>query len=304
MPSIAAAAALAACSAGSVPPRAAVTLAHADPLAHADARVGTYVSSNWGFSTNTFWIEGPGGLVVIDTQFLPSAAEEMAEWAERVTGKRIVTAIVLHPNPDKFNGTAVLRARGVRVVTSEQVRRLVPAVHEKRLRSFYSRYAPDYPRDAPELDSFGSESTTISAAGLQLHAYVLGPGCSDAHVVIEWEGHVFVGDLVASQGHSWLELGRTDEWLKRIAELRALHPVHVHPGRGPSGGSELLDGQERYLRRVTELVAAEKPGGPPPPGAIERLKRSLVAEYPSYDYDVFLDIGLPAEWARQAAGAR
>src|SRR5579884_751926 len=91
-----------------LPDRAAVVLAHPDPYAYADARVGRYVSSNWGFSTNSYWIEGPEGLVVVDTQFLPSAAAEMVSWAEQATGKKVVLAVVLHPNPDKFNGTEVL----------------------------------------------------------------------------------------------------------------------------------------------------------------------------------------------------
>jgi len=47
-------------------------------LPHAP-RVGRYVSSKWGFSTVSYWIEGPEGVVVIDTQFLPSAAAELVE---------------------------------------------------------------------------------------------------------------------------------------------------------------------------------------------------------------------------------
>ncbi|HLL53067.1 MAG TPA: hypothetical protein VK447_05935, partial [Myxococcaceae bacterium] len=87
-----------------------------------DPRVGTYVSSSWGFNTSSYWIEGPEGLILIDTQFLLSAADEFVTWAEKVTGKKAVLAIVLHANPDKFNGTSVLRKRGIKVVTSAQVR--------------------------------------------------------------------------------------------------------------------------------------------------------------------------------------
>ncbi len=118
-------------------PRATLTLE-----AGTDPRVGTYVSKPWGFSTSSYWIEGPDGLVLIDTQFLPSAAIEAVTWAEQVTGKKVVTAIVLHPNPDKYNGTAVLQARGIEVLTSAQVAAAIPSVHEGRKRSFYARYKP------------------------------------------------------------------------------------------------------------------------------------------------------------------
>jgi glyoxylase-like metal-dependent hydrolase (beta-lactamase superfamily II) len=296
-----------------LPNDAQVVLTHEDEY-YGDRRVGTYVSSTWGFSTSSYFIEGPTGLILIDTQFLPSATEELLRWAEEATGKKVALAIVLHANPDKFNGTAVLKKRGIRVVTSSQVRAMIPAVHEKRLRAFYDRYKPDYPKDLTLPDSFGDKTTELSAAGLTVKAHVLGPGCSEAHVAVEWDGHLFVGDLVAAGSHSWLEIGRTDEWLKRLDELAALKPSFIHPGRGPSGDERLLRQERSYLQAVIDAVAAEKPG-PASIGkdgklddaaekAIERAKARLEDRYLGYRFAVFLDIGLPAEWKRQAQGQK
>jgi glyoxylase-like metal-dependent hydrolase (beta-lactamase superfamily II) len=272
-------------------------------LQHGDARVGTYVSESWGFSTNSYWIDGPEGLVIVDTQFLPSATEELLQWAESTTGKKVALAVVLHANPDKFNGTHLLRARGIKVVTSKQVRDLIPSVHEKRLKAFYERYQPDYPREVPLPDAFGGQSMELSAAGVTFTAHVLGAGCSKAHVVLEYDGHVFVGDLIANGSHSWLEIGKTDEWLKRLEEIRAMKPDFVHPGRGPSGDARLLEQQEHYLRKVVEMVAEEQPRMPVDKGAVARIKERLERFFVGYRFGVFLDIGLPAEWRRQAAGA-
>ena len=269
-----------------------------------DARVGTYVSSPWGFSTASYWIEGPEGLILIDTQFLPSAAEEFVNWAEQVTGKKAKLAIVLHPNPDKFNGTSVLQKRGIRVVTSEQVKALIPHVHEIRTRAFFSRYKPDYPAELPQPESFGAATTELSAGGVTVKAHVMGPGCSESHVVVEYEGHLFPGDMVANDAHSWLEIGKTDEWLKRLEEMKALKPKYVHPGRGPSGGAGLLDAEKAYLERVIAEVAAEKPQGQASDEALERIKSRVMAAYPGLGFDVFLRIGLPAEWKRQASAAK
>jgi glyoxylase-like metal-dependent hydrolase (beta-lactamase superfamily II) len=271
--------------------------------AKGDPRVGTYVSSPWGFSTSSYWIEGPEGLILIDTQFLPSAAEEFVNWAEQVTGKKALLAIVLHANPDKFNGTDVLRKRGIRVVTSEQVRAFIPHIHQIRTAAFYERYKPDYPTEVPLPDSFGSSTTELSAGGVTVKAHVMGAGCSEAHVVVEFEGHLFPGDLVANDAHSWLEIGKTDEWLERIDEMKALKPKWVHPGRGPSGTAGLLDAERSYLERVIAEVAAEKPQGAPSDEALARIRSRLVAAYPGMQFDVFLRIGLPAEWARQARAA-
>ena len=35
--------------------------------------------------------------------------------------------------------------------------------------------------------------------------------------------------------------------------------------------------------------------------ALERIEKTLLGAYPGYDFGVFLKIGLPAEWARQAS---
>jgi glyoxylase-like metal-dependent hydrolase (beta-lactamase superfamily II) len=279
-----------------------ITLAAAQaPL---DAQVGTYVSIPWGFSTSSYWLEGADGLVLIDAQFLPSAAVECVEWAEAMTGKPVVLAIVLHANPDKYNGTLRLRERGIKVITSTQVAALIPAVHEERTRAFAERYRPDWPTAVPLPESFGDATMDLEAAGLRLRLHVLGAGCSEAHVAVEWEGHLFTGDLVANGAHSWLEIGKTDEWLKRLDELEALAPKRVHPGRGPSGGPELLVRERAYLQRVIDLVAAETPTGALEGPALDALQAKVEAALPGLDLPIFLRIGLPAEWARQAGARR
>lgn len=265
-----------------------------------DRRIGQYISSGWSFDTSSFWIEGPEGVVVIDVQFLPSVAAEVIAAAERVTRKKVVAAIVLHANPDKFNGTATFQARGIEVWTAEQVLAPIPEVFARRTEAFAERYAPDWPTAVPQPKSFGAATTTLKLAGLELKAHVLGPGCSAAHVVIEWEDHVFVGDLVANKAHAWLEIGETDAWLQRLSEIEAMTPRHVHPGRGRSAGPELLTAQREYLQTVIDLVKAEKPTTPPDPAAVLRVRAELERKYEGYRFPVFLEIGLPAVWRRLA----
>lgn len=269
----------------------------------ADPRIGVYTSLPWGFETASYWIEGPEGLVVIDTQFLPSASAEVIEAAESITGKKVKLALVLHPNPDKFNGTATFQARGIKVVTSAQVLAKIPEVHEDRSRSFEKRYRPDYPTELPKPESFGDADTELSAGGVAVKVRVLGPGCSAAHVVADYDGHVFVGDLVGNGTHAWLEIGEAEAWLTRLQEIAALKPRFVHPGRGRTGGPELLDWEAGYLRRVLEEVAKEKPTLPPPEGAIARVEQRILQAYPGLGYDIFLSLGLPAVWRKQAEKA-
>jgi glyoxylase-like metal-dependent hydrolase (beta-lactamase superfamily II) len=278
-----------------VPVKAAITLEHGDP------RVGSYVSSWDGFHTSSYWIEGPTGLILIDSQFLLSAAAEFVDFAERTTGKKAVLAIILHPNPDKFNGTEVFQRRGIRVVTSAEVLAAIPAVHKLRTEWFYERFKPDYPAVEPRPESFGSVTTDLTAGGITVKARVLGAGCSSAHVVVEYDGHVFVGDLVTQGFHSWLELGLLEEWLKRLDEIAALKPSVVHTGRGGSGADDLIDREKQYLRSVIKIVRAHHPrqGSELSDALSAKILAEIVARYPAYDYAKFVENGLDAVWAKQ-----
>lgn len=170
--------------------------------------VGTFTSDKSGYHTNSYWIEGADGLILIDTQFLLSDALKFVETAERATGKKAVLAVVMHPNPDKFNGVATLQARGIRVITSRQVRDQIAPIHAIRLGWYYDKLKPDYPRDVPAPEVFGERTTTLQVAGVELTLHVLdGVGCSAAHVVVQQGDRIFAGDLIAAKGHSWMELG-------------------------------------------------------------------------------------------------
>jgi hypothetical protein len=269
-----------------------------------DARVGQYISSDWSFETSSYWLEGPEGLVQIDTQFLPSALRKELSFARRVTGKEVLLAIVLHPNPDRFNGTAELTSKGVPVVTSEQVRGLIAEVHAKWSPVFFEKYwNSNYPRTLVLPDSLGSSTRELQAAGLTLKVHVLGSGCSPAHVVVEWDGHLFVGDLVANGTHGWFENGRVDAWLRRLDELRALKPRWIHPGHGLTGGPELLDRQTEYLHTVVDAVAAARKQGLPHGDALARALETVTQRYPHHRHPGFLRMLVGAELARQLAEA-
>lgn len=267
------------------------------------ADVLAWVSAPWSFSTTSYAIVAPEGLILVDTQFLPKETIQFVDDVERATGKKAVAAFVLHANPDKFNGTAALQARGIRVLTSEPVAALIPAVHAKRVKAFGARYAPDYPtaEPAPETFAVHGATTEMTLAGTTVKLHAMGPGCSASHLVLQHGDDVFAGDLVANGAHAWLEIGETLEWQKRLDEMKALAPKRVHPGRGLSGAPELLDAQRRYLDDVIAAVAAERPTSlEPDEAALGRAKAAIVAKHSSLRFAVFLEIGLPAEWQRQA----
>jgi glyoxylase-like metal-dependent hydrolase (beta-lactamase superfamily II) len=266
-------------------------------------QVGIHTSPPRSFSTATYWLEGAQGVVLIDTQFLPQEGQRAMREAERTTGKKVTTALVLHPNPDKFNGTASMQASGVQVFTSAQVASHIPAVHKIRLGWFAEDYKPDYPVEAAKPSVFGAQTVTADWSGVKVKLHVLGPGCSAAHVVAQVDDAVFVGDLINPDNHAWLELGLIDDWLRRLDEIRAMTPKRVFPGRGLPGGPELIERQAEYLRFVQKTVQAEKPSGSLGWLTKLRLQRAIEGKYPALGYPIFVRDGLEAVWRAEALKA-
>ena len=266
--------------------------------------IGIYTSPTISFATNSFWLEGPTGLILIDTQFLPKEGLEAVILAEKSTGKKVELAIVLHPNPDKFNGTAALQAYGIRVVTSAQVAALIPAVHEIRWGWFGRDYAPDYPREAANPQVFGDKTTTLSAGGISVTAHVLGQGASGAHVVVEYktetDNNLFVGDLINPENHAWLELGLIDDWLTRLTEIQQLNPTQIFPGRGKVGGAALINQQAIYLQDVQRRVRVLKPTGEISAWRKYWLTREIEIAYPLLGLPIFMRDGIAAVWRTEA----
>lgn len=263
-----------------------------------ESKIGTYISTEHTFATSSYWIEGPTGLIFIDTQFLPIAAEKMLNAAEILTGKKVEMAIVLHPNPDKFNGTTTLQKRGIKVLTSDQVKAAIPKVHELRKGWFFDMYKPDYPSNAAVPDSFGAKTTELEAGGTKIKLHVMGKGCSDAHVVAQWGEHLFPGDLVTNGFHSWLELGYLDEWIQRIEQLKKLDVSYVYPGRGEAGDISLLDTEETYLKEVRRIVKAQRPKGKPTSKQIKALNAAIESRFPDLYFTKFAENGAEELWKR------
>jgi glyoxylase-like metal-dependent hydrolase (beta-lactamase superfamily II) len=268
-------------------------------------QVGVYTSPARTFTTASYWLAGPNGTLLIDTQFLPAEGLLAARAAAVASGKTVSHALVLHPNPDKFNGTAVLQAHGAAVFTSAQVLAAIPGVHRIRLGWFFDDFKPDYPALPAQPQAFGASTQVVDWGGLTVKLHVLGAGCSAAHVVAQaptTEGNsVFVGDLVNPNNHAWLELGRIDDWLQRLAEIQAMKPARVYPGRGSPGGPELLAQQAEYLRFVQNLVQAQQPSGSLGWFTKLRLQNVIEQRYPQLGYPGFMRDGLAAVWAVEAA---
>lgn len=267
------------------------------PLA-VDYRIGHYMAPADGLYSNSFWVEGPQGLVLIGAQFLPEYALRAVEVAESYTGKKVLAAIVLHPSADQFNGVGVLKQRGIRVVSSQAVVDHIQAAHEQARNQYAKTYAERYPQQAVLPDALWKKSGLFEVAGLQLRILVIHQGQSAAHVLVDLGHQLFVGDLIVEHHHADLSLGDSKAWLQRLEEMERFSEARViYPGRGyPMAAGELLLRQRDYLNRFRKAVAEYYSGGAMTEPDRQAIRQRLLQAYPDYGSRDGLDPGIAAEW--------
>ncbi len=272
-----------------------------------------YTSSPRGFRTRSYLLRGPEGVVIVDTQFLPSAAEELLDFCREHFGAPPTAAFVLHANPDKFNGTATFQRAGVEVLSSPEVIAAIPAVHALRSSWFEARYRPDYPTVLPAPSPL-PDGDAIERGGLRFRLWRIAGATSEAHIVVAQGPHLFSGDLVANGTHAWTELGNLAHWRRVLehfegqaerfagAERVAGNPprLWVHPGRGSSGSPALLRTQGEYLLAYEQLLQDQRALGHSAEQARGPFLQALYDRFPALTFRRFAALGFAQSFARSS----
>lgn len=249
--------------------------ATAQPVSPApQGRIYTFQSDASGFNTQTHFFDDGREVVAFDAQFTPELARKAIAYLRTQTPHPIRTLVILHPNPDKFNGLSAFQEIGAQVIASRRTVEAMPGVHAYK-KYFFVHMAhmftdENYP-PLGKVDRVFDEKLEIRTANGQLIELTeLGtPGVSSNQTVAEIPTlpAVLVGDLIHSHVHAWLEGGIVDgkakpelaSWISQLKWLRnrgkAIPGARVFAGRGESSELETaVNEQIAYLRTAEQIV--------------------------------------------------
>jgi glyoxylase-like metal-dependent hydrolase (beta-lactamase superfamily II) len=231
----------------------------------ADLTIHTYTAAEGGLFVNSYLLETPAGVVVVDTNLLVS---DIAALTARLAAlhKPLLGVFITHAHPDHFNGALELvRDREVPVYATSGVARVIHQIADAKRAQWRPVYGAEWPTETYYPNTELGDGQQVSIDGLAVTARELGPGESHADswlLVQPADGATaplaFTGDLVFHHTHPYTADGHTGAWLATLdrlaTELARSGVGRLLPGHGAPSGPGLLAEQRRYLLFYREVV--------------------------------------------------
>ena len=215
-----------------------------------DYQILSFAADDHGLATNSHLLVGPSQCALVDAQFLPANAAQVADGIKRTT-RELTTIYITHGHPDHYFGTMALRQHfpNAQVVATADVVADIAATFAGKRAFWLSRYPTELPDHVTLPDVLTERTLRVDDAAIEV--IELGPA-EGLHDTVCWVPHLqtlLAGDLAYNSEHAWLGDQRTDAWLVQLAELgRRFGQVrHILPGHGASAGPELLAQTHAYV---------------------------------------------------------
>jgi glyoxylase-like metal-dependent hydrolase (beta-lactamase superfamily II) len=232
--------------------------------------VHTYTAGENGLFVNSYLLETPEGVVVVDGNLLLS---DIAALVARLDAlhKPLRGVFVTHAHPDHFNGVlALVRTREAPVFGTRGVARVIREIADAKRAQWTPVYGAEWPAETYSPDTELRDGEQVTLDGLVITAYELGPAEShaDSYLLVRTPDGpplALIGDQVFHGTHPYTADGHTAAWLAALdrleRDLAGAGVRHVLPGHGAPGGLGLLADQRRYLLFYREAVRRLAGGG-------------------------------------------
>ncbi|MGF1594906.1 MAG: MBL fold metallo-hydrolase [Kiloniellaceae bacterium] len=222
---------------------------------------------------NSGVIVGDDGVMVVDTQATPAMAGQVIERIRQVTDKPIKYVVLSHYHAVRVLGASAYGAE--HIVASRDTYDLIV----ERGQQDYESEVGRFPRLFQSVETVPGltwptlvfeKSLTLYMGKREVRILQLGRGHTKGDTVV-WlpkEKVLFAGDLVEYGATPYTGDAYLQDWPQTLANLRALGPEKLVPGRGaalktPREVEDGISGTQAFVtqmyRSVAEGVAAKKP---------------------------------------------
>jgi glyoxylase-like metal-dependent hydrolase (beta-lactamase superfamily II) len=243
---------------------------------------------------NSYWIETPKGIIVIDTQRDKPNAERLLQEIQD-TGKPIESIMITHPHPDHYFGTNILTngTNKIPIYATQATFDTIKNDPANLITLAKQLMGKDFPGKIVLPNRIVESGQNVTVDGINFMFENIGPGeaATETMIYLPTQGILFTGDLVNNNMHPLLTgptfvVSLSGDWIKQINYVMKKYSDAkvLYPGHGPAGSPTLLLNQQlQYLNTFRSLVEQQlTPSGNVSDEGRKIIKNELEKIYPGY----------------------
>ncbi|MBQ0734466.1 MBL fold metallo-hydrolase [Aquimarina celericrescens] len=214
-----------------------------------------------GFSSvNTYLIELPDAIVLIDVQRSISNAEKVNRIIQRI-GKEVKAIFITHGHPDHYGGLKTIYTKypNAKIHTSERTKEIIANDELGFNKQTKLVLGDDFDENLTLPNTIFKNNEKIKIAGLEIQTLEMGEGEAPEMSVfyLPQLNVLFAGDVLVNAMTPFLIDANTLNWIEQLNDLKDTFPnaETVYPGHGfPGSFNQLIDNQIDYLKTFREYV--------------------------------------------------
>ena len=255
---------------------------------------------------NTGIVIGDDAVLVADTQATPAMAADVIRRIREVTNKPIKYVVLTHYHAVRVLGASAYQPQ--QILASQDTYDLIVERGEQDKASEIGRF-PRLFRNVETVPA-GMTWPTITFSGkmtlwlgkLEVQLLQLGRGHTKGDTVVWLPGEktLLSGDLVEFDATPYAGDAYFSDWPQTLANIAALKPTALVPGRGPAlkGEAQVQKGLEVTRAFVSDLYASVKAGAAAGKDLKAVYRETYAALKPKYGHWVIFDHCMPFDVTR------
>jgi len=215
---------------------------------------------------NNIIIEMKDYLIIIDANF-PDGAQRLIADAKKVSSKPIRYVFDTHHHGDHAYANAVYTRMGATTLAHvgvvEEMKRYEPARWLESAKERKDVRDLNLPTAEPPKETFSKSPHVIDDGNrrVEFHFFGWAHTRGDGFAFLPKEKMICTGDAVVNGPYNYTADGNIGNWTNVVQRAKKLGATTVLPAHGPHGGTEILDGEARFMTELQNGVRAAKRSG-------------------------------------------
>jgi|GEM_PF-3878027 len=243
-------------------------------------------------SSNTYFLESPEGVFIIDAQWTLSEAQNALRFIRQKTNKPFVGLLITHDHTDHYGGTRVFveAAQGDLPIYASRITQLsikndAWGFQKNRKKNFGDDF-PEVPVVPNTLVGDG-ETIALGHTSLKILERPNNEATSTTLVFVEELNALVTGDIVYDKTYAIFREGLSglENWKQQLESLKIqFAETKVHPGHGNiRNGKSILEEQIQFLLAFRDpILKALDRYGQVPRAVKDTMKNDILRTFPEH----------------------